>query len=99
MSKRIYRPRRKDANQSICQQAAEDDGWKTHDTHELGGGFPDFVASKTGINVLVEVKRLGEDLTPEEEKFHANWPGTIIVAYTAAGTVAQLRKARNWPAG
>lgn len=53
-------------------------------TSNLGGGFPDIVVGKYGINVLVEIKDGSKPpskrkLTEDEADFHSAWRGMACV--------------------
>jgi hypothetical protein len=56
-------------------------GFQVRSTAQLGDGFPDLVISRSGgWTALVEVKSPGEKLNAAQVKFHATWPGLILVA-------------------
>lgn len=53
-------------------------------THQIGQGFPDIVVLCQGIVKLCEIKDgslppSGRKLTPDEEKFHAEWYGGVDI--------------------
>lgn len=83
------RRHRSDLNQVPLVKAirALPQGFVVHITSSLGEGFPDWVLVGPRIiggyeTVLVEVKS-GPNyrLTEDEEKFHARWPGTILIVW------------------
>ena len=76
-----YQVKRTDKNQQDIMDTLRSAGYAVHDTHELGGGFPDILVACERGNVLVEVKMPGKDLNAAERKFHAHWPGPLCVIY------------------
>ena len=53
-------------------------------TSAVGQGFPDIVVGYRQLNVLVEIKDEAQPkrfrkLTPDQEKFHKQWLGPIVV--------------------
>lgn len=54
-------------------------GCIVHETHAVGGGFPDAVCfhPRVGWVFLVEVKADKGSLTPDQQKFHAQFPVTV----------------------
>jgi Holliday junction resolvase len=76
------RARRTDTNQGKLVKEMRDMGMSVHITSGLGSGFPDLVAGFRGINYLFEVKDENKPpskkrLTPDEQKFFADWNGTV----------------------
>ena len=76
-----------DDNQSQLVAAARKLGCLVHSTAAIGAGFPDLLIalpSRLGRRlVLCEVKDgakspSAQALTPEQVKFHAQWPVTVI---------------------
>lgn len=62
------------------------------DTHNLGGGFPDFVTGIGDFNVLVELKiDRKQKLTPAEVRWHDLFPGRVLVATDAGSVLLQMR--------
>lgn len=62
-------------------------GLKVRHTHTIGQGFVDVVAGYKGANYLFEIKDPGKPpsarkLTPDEEKFHAEWTGQVAIIET-----------------
>lgn len=75
---------RVDDNQSEVVSAFRKLGWAVACTHTIGKGFPDLVISRGDYTALVEVKDGNKSpskrrLTPDEELFHATWPGAIYI--------------------
>ena len=82
-----------DRNQPLVVEALRKAGWTVRHTHMIGKGWPDVVAAKQHINLLVEIKMPGEKLTPDEAAFWNQWPGPKIIAYSeqdAVDKAAQL---------
>lgn len=85
--------RRVDANQKSETHDLALVGLPCMDTHNLGGGFPDFVTGIGDFNVLVELKIDGtQKLTPAERKWHDVFPGHAIVAVDAGHVLLQVRE-------
>ena len=79
---------RKDDNHDEIKAAFEKLGWYWRDTFQLGMGFPDGVASREGINLLVEVKSPGGRLSRMERDYHLNCPGPIVVVRSIDDVIA-----------
>lgn len=91
---------RKDDNHNLIAQTFVQCGLSVADTSALGDGFADMVVGLARINVLVEVKDgakppSARKLTKDEQDFHANWRGWIVVVKSvddALALVQQIRK-------
>lgn len=70
-----HRRHRKDTNHDDIAKAFEELGWSVKDTSQLGDGFVDMVVARSGINVLIEVKRPGETLRKSQRDFTSKWQG------------------------
>lgn len=74
-----------DANQKVIVEQLRRLGCSVAITSSLGKGFPDFVVSRSGsCNFLIELKDGSKPpsqrkLTPDEQKFHAEWKGQVDV--------------------
>lgn len=66
---------RRDANHGEITEAFEALGCTVHDTHEVGGGFPDIVVGLVGVNVLVEIKTANGKLEGSQIGFIERWRG------------------------
>lgn len=80
-----YHPRRTDGNQAPIMAGLREAGVLVADTHLVGGGFPDAIASKLSDRSLVglEFKMPGEVLNDRELAFHITWCGyPLFVVYT-----------------
>ncbi len=68
-------PHKKDTNHDEVVGYLKSLFWTVRDTHDLGDGFPDVIASKPGANVLCEIKSTTGELTGPEAEFLSTWPG------------------------
>lgn len=73
-----------DSNQNEIVSYARKLGFSVAITSSLGGGFPDIVLGKNGINFLGEIKDgkkppSARKLTEPEQKFHNEWRGQICI--------------------
>lgn len=89
-----------DANQAEIVAALRKAGATVTITARLGNGFPDLVVGRNGATYLLEVKKPGAKLTPDEARFFCEWAGhcTVVrspeealqavgaLAYTTQGT-------------
>lgn len=81
----MRRAARKDLNHNTIAAALRDVGYRVHETHQLGSGFPDLVVSGIDRRAgqrriwLVEVKDARGALTPDEQAFHAAWAGDVAI--------------------
>lgn len=71
---------RTDANQERTIDALVKAGF-TVEVLPGGGGRPDLLAGRLGINVLLEMKVKGEDLSADQEEWHRDWRGQVAVAH------------------
>lgn len=68
-----------DSNHDEIRRGLRQAGYHWTDTFRLGAGFPDGIAvSKSGIPVLMEIKRPGCRLTQDEEAFFYKYPGPLV---------------------
>ena len=77
---------KKDDNHNRIAEVFEINGATVLDMSPLGDGAPDMCVGFLGNNILVEVKngalpKSKQQLTPDEEKFHAAWRGTIVTIH------------------
>ena len=78
------RAARVDANQGEIVKALRALGFSVFDASSLGGGFPDIVVGKRGVNHLMEIKDgnkppSARNLTPKEAQFFNLWQGEATV--------------------
>lgn len=81
--------KRVDSTQGVIFAALRADGWTVEDIHEHGQGCPDGLASKGHLTILVECKSPGGKLNLREARWHAAWPGIIIIPYSPEDAVVQ----------
>lgn len=69
-----------DKNQTEIVDAFRKLGFTVQHLHTVGGGVPDLLVGRGGINLLVEVKDGGKaKLTPEQIKWHDEWRGQVAI--------------------
>ncbi len=81
---------RADANQPEVVQKLRKAGYSVQHLHTIGQGCPDLLAAKDGINVLLEVKQPGKDLTLDERIWHEKWQGLVLIVYGGDDAVLKL---------
>lgn len=69
-------------------------GVSVRSTASMGHGFPDAVAGFRGHNYLIEIKDGSKNwsLTPDQEQFHAEWNGQIVI-------IDSIESALDWIGG
>ena len=83
---------RVDSNQEEVVAQLRQAGFSVQILSSVGGGCPDLLVGRNGINVLIEVKDgtkapSARRLTLEEGDWHAFWRGQICVAQSAERAV------------
>ena len=78
----MRRAARTDAAHAAIRKALRKRGYIVADTHCLGNGYPDLHVSRDGLAVLVEVKSLDGELSPDELVFHRQWEGPLVIAFS-----------------
>jgi len=86
------RAKRVDENQQEIIDTLKEAGYSVHNTHDLGGGFPDIVVGCDKGNVLAEIKMPGKGLNEKETKWFMSWKGPKVVIYTKGEAVKQIEK-------
>lgn len=102
----MRRAARTDENHSAVRDGLRRCGYRVHDTHQLGEGFPDFlVGAPWGELFLLEVKNpdkppSARQLTADEAEFHSRWRRfPVLVALTVEDAIDQMRRRRRpWSA-
>jgi hypothetical protein len=87
---------RRDANHTAIANALRAVGLGVADTSDAKNGIPDvFVAGQAGGDpeapwqvVPVEIKTSGGRLTVAEARWHAQWPGPLLIARCARDVLA-----------
>lgn len=85
---------RVDRNQTEIVEAFRKFGCSVLHLHQIGKGCPDICVGKKGKSVLVEIKdgskpKSGRMLTDDEQKFHDEWKGSIVIV-DCLGDVIEL---------
>lgn len=86
---------RTDANHTAIAEALRWAGASVHNTHRVGGGYPDLTAAIAGINLLIEVKTPTDKLNANERRFHADWRGQIAICRTVEEAVRLVEQWRE----
>lgn len=81
---------RRDSNHAAIRKGLRDRGIRVLDLGSVGDGCPDLLAGTPRGNVLLEVKRPGGKLTPEQVTFFATWPGPKAVVETLEEALAAV---------
>lgn len=69
-----------DKNQTEIVNAFRRMGFSVQHLHTVGGGVPDLLIGRGGVNLLVEVKDGGKaKLTVDQIKWHNEWRGQIAI--------------------
>jgi hypothetical protein len=88
-------PKKVDACQPETVGALRRVGAAVLDIHEVGHGAPDLVVWYRGRYYLIELKSGNGRLTPDEQAWHASWPGEVHIvrswqaALLAVGVVVE----------
>lgn len=80
----MRRAAKTDANHQEIVSAFRKLGCSVLPLHTVGGGCPDICVGKNRKSVLVEIKDgnkppSARELTKDEQKFHAEWLGSLFV--------------------
>jgi hypothetical protein len=89
MGARRYDAKR-DANELAIVRRLEAEGFSVQ---RLTPPAPDLVVGVGRVNVLLEVKVEGEDLTEPQETWHSNWKGQVCIVTSpeqAVGVVSRI---------
>lgn len=91
---------RPDANQPLVVMWYEELMCMVHDTHKLGGGFPDLVVRIPtrggGMIQLVEIKTEDGSLSPSQETFMRQWGGfCVAVIQTREDVTAHVQRVQR----
>jgi very-short-patch-repair endonuclease len=76
----VRRIAKKDDNHNEITEALRRFGFSIFDTHQIGGGFPDFICARAGVTAIVEVKGKTGKLREDQKTFRNTWNGMYIVA-------------------
>jgi hypothetical protein len=91
----VRKAARVDANQALIIGALRACGASVQPLHQLGSGAPDLLVGHRGRNLLMECKDgrkppSAQKLTPDQETWHAQWHGQVIVVNSASQAIAAL---------
>lgn len=83
---------RRDANHTSVVEALRGVGASVLILADVGDGCPDLLIGFRGTNLLLEIKDgrkppSKRKLTPAEQKFHANWRGTVYTVFDETDAV------------
>lgn len=84
----VFKPYRVDGNQKEIVEALRAAGATVRSTAHVGYGFPDLVVGVRGQNFLLEVKTPKGKLEESQERFHANWGGSVVVVRSVEEALA-----------
>lgn len=95
----MRRAARTDANHTQIVRLFERLGFSVADTSGVGGGFPDIVVGRAGLNYLVEIKdgdkpTSERKLTPKQVDFHGAWRGQVCVVQSEDDVIKHLGSSR-----
>lgn len=87
---------RTDDNQKEIVAAFRKFGCSVLDTHALSHGVPDILVSKHKKTVFIEIKDGSKSpsarkLTKDEEHFHTNWQGIVVVVESLSDVIDVVR--------
>ena len=94
----MRRAARVDDNHPEIVKALRQIGASVQSLASMGQGVPDLLVGYAGANVLLEVKDSGKSasarkLTPDEEQWHWEWRGTVIVVNSIEEAIIAVRMA------
>ena len=84
-------PKRADTNQAAIVLELRKLGYSVRHLHTVGGGCPDIVVGRDGVNYLFEIKTRGGKLTQDEAIFFEVWRGQVNVIYSAEDALAIMK--------
>lgn len=70
-----------DGNQAEIVNALRRAGCSVAVTSSVGKGYPDLTVGRAEQTYLIEVKRPGERLTPDESAWHDAWHGHVAIVH------------------
>lgn len=80
----MRRAARTDDNQKEIVDALRKAGWSVQSIASMGGGVPDLLIGRDGLNLLLEVKDGRKSpskrmLTEDERDWHEKWNGNVRI--------------------
>lgn len=88
----MRRAARLDINHAMIVEAFEAHGCTVLSLAAVGRGVPDLLVLDRERLLLVEVKTDKGKLTPEQVKFHAEWPTHIVRSVEDVGALVRRRQ-------
>jgi Holliday junction resolvase len=92
----MRRAAKSDGNQPAVVRAFRDIGATVQVLSAVGKGCPDLLVGWRGRNLLIEVKDRegrGVRLTADQERWHAGWNGTVLIADSPEDAVRKVIRA------
>ncbi len=86
----MRRRARTDNNQTEIVAVLRNAGASVQSLATVGGGCPDLLVGYRGVNYLLEVKRGGGKLTPDQEEWFLAWDGLAEVVRTPEDALAAI---------
>jgi hypothetical protein len=83
-------PKRVDSNQAEIVSALRAAGCTVRCLHEVGHGVPDLLVRRKRTWKLLEVKRPGAKLTPQEVSFLRDWSPFAVVVHSVGEALAAM---------
>jgi hypothetical protein len=83
---------RVDADQPKIVEELRSSHFSVQPIHQIGKGTPDILVGFSGMNFLFEIKGKGGKLTPDEEVWHSNWRGDVMVIHNAQEAIEHIDK-------
>ncbi len=78
-----WRRHRKDHNQDEIVGHLRKLGATVHVLSQAGDGVPDLLVGFRGLNILIECKVEGSDLSMKQREWFRNWTGQATVCHSA----------------
>lgn len=80
----MRRAGRVDQNQGEIVDALRKAGWSVQSIASMGGGVPDLLVGRDGLNLLLEIKDGKKSpskrmLTDDEREWHEKWNGNVRI--------------------
>jgi hypothetical protein len=80
-----------DTPQAAIVRALRQAGAQVLHLHQVGGGAPDLLVGRRGVNYLLEVKSPGGAVEAHQSAWHASWPGgRVAVVHTPEEALAAI---------
>lgn len=86
---------RRDANHQELKDVFTALGCSVADTADVGNGFPDLVVGIAGANLLVEVKTISGEHTPDQVRFYGEWRGNHYTVRSPNQVIELVRSVRK----